>query len=257
MLFQSASATLDISETIVHFGFYIYMMTRKTVMGNRVELTSMKSDVEESVFDCILQNVKCFLRKSVDKVRKMLREMFRMQIAGTSSKDVVSDTEWLGKDMVTMISKDAAEEDVIFWYSFCQEHDGEQEIIRHKVCYGFMPDLPGKDVYPTFHHFRVARSSRSLQMLFTRVSHAEIMCQNKDDVVIPNPLYSKVLADYLLSWVPTVASWNSAVIHSCSISAHVEPDNSNGLCEAAFKNAQEDPNRRLHESHPALYAHWW
>jgi hypothetical protein len=37
----------------------------------------------------------------------------------------------------------------------------------------------------------------------------------------------------------------------------VEPDNSNGSCEAAFKNAQEDPNRRLHETLPAMYAQWW
>lgn len=76
-------------------------------------------------------------------------------------------------------------------------------------------------------------------------------------MVTPNPLHSSTVANYLILWSHTVATWNPSILHGIRIVKKVEPDNSNGSCEAAFKNAQEDPNRRLHETLPAMYAQWW
>jgi hypothetical protein len=183
-LFRSATATLDVSETIVHFGFFIYMMTRRNLTGGRVELTSKKSRDDPAVFNTVMNDVTCFLNKSVGKVRKMLSDMFQSQIMETSSIDLVSSSQWLAKDMVLMIANDAQEADVHFWNSYCQDHDGQYEILRHMVCFGCLPDLPGKDVYPTFEHFRAQRTPHAVRMILTKVLHADIMNQNSDIVTL-------------------------------------------------------------------------
>ena len=253
-LVRHTTASLSLSESIIHFALVKYITKLPFLPIRRIDAMTQRTSISQKHVEDLGSHIQSFISRHISILSQILSREYQQFVK--DGLTTISEEDYRVADLVDMVLRAAFNENLIVACGYCCDNKGPFLDIMLTFCYGCYPSLKDEEDDERWEVIDRVAKPRFIHNVKSQFRFVDASSSTGELILVKNTMYDHGVGVYLAgTWINNLPTMHTGVCDISYVARNAVVENSNGNSEGLFKNTKHDATYKAACNDPSTYLH--